>query len=170
MLRSIILFPDLNKHHNLFQNIREKYDPLANCIAPHVTLVFPFESNISNEELKQHLNGMLQGIKRFTIEFKGITGDMRDGYLFLNVKKGNDQIIELHDRLYTGMLKDYLHRGIIYCPHITVGKIDDPDKFNQAIVELSVFDIAIKSEIDRIYVEAIDEDNNLIIQLTYELD
>lgn len=171
MLRSIILFPNLNKHHNLIQNIREKYDPLANCIAPHVSLVFPFESDISNEELKQHLDKTLDGIGKFTVEFRGVTGDMRDGYLFLNVKRGNDQIIELHDRLYTGKLKDYLHRGIIYCPHITVGKIDDPDKFNEAIKELSSFDeTIIKADIDRIYVEAIDEDNNSIIQFTYELD
>lgn len=169
MLRSIILLPKLNEH-NLIQSIREKYDPLASCIAPHVTLVFPFESDISNGELKQHLNEMLEGMEKFTVEFKGITGDMMDGYLFLNVKKGNDQIIELHDRLYTGKLKEYLHRGIIYCPHMTVGRVEVPDKFNEAIKELSSFEVTINAEIDKIYVEKIDENDNSIILFTNELE
>ena len=89
------------------QTIREKYDPLAHCIAPHITLVFPFDSNLPADELILHFSEALSGMKRFRLQLKRITGDFRDGYLFLDVKRGNDQIIELHDKLYDGILQRF---------------------------------------------------------------
>ena len=44
------------------------------------------------------------GLHPFNIVLKGVTGSEEE-YLFLNVKVGNDQIIELHDKLYSGLLK-----------------------------------------------------------------
>ena len=82
----------------MINNIREKYDPLENYIRPHITIIFPFESDLTINELKEQFNESLKGIKKFNITLNNITGDYRDGYLFLNVKKGNDNIIELHDK------------------------------------------------------------------------
>jgi 2'-5' RNA ligase len=47
--RAIIIFPQFGSDTNLIQDIRNQYDPLANKIAPHITLVFPFESDISSK-------------------------------------------------------------------------------------------------------------------------
>ena len=46
--RAIILFPKFCSNTDLIQDIRDRYDPLASKIAPHITLVFPFESEISS--------------------------------------------------------------------------------------------------------------------------
>ncbi|MPQ44814.1 hypothetical protein [Clostridium tarantellae] len=35
----------LVKNINVITNIRKKYDPLADLVLPHITLVFPFESD-----------------------------------------------------------------------------------------------------------------------------
>ena len=35
----------------VIDKIREQYDPLANLVRPHITIVFPFDSDRSNEEL-----------------------------------------------------------------------------------------------------------------------
>jgi hypothetical protein len=51
--RSIIIFPQFGNDTNLIQNIRHQYDPLASKIAPHITLVFPFESEISSEAYRR---------------------------------------------------------------------------------------------------------------------
>ena len=48
--RDILIFPKF-KNINKIQELRDKYDPLANLIAPHITIAFPFSDNISNEEL-----------------------------------------------------------------------------------------------------------------------
>ena len=52
--RDILIFPKF-KNINKIQELRNKYDPLANLIAPHITIVFPFSDNISNEELIKRL-------------------------------------------------------------------------------------------------------------------
>lgn len=168
MKRSIILFPELEQL-NLIQGIRDKYDPLATLIAPHITLVFPFESDISNYELERHLKESLEGIKKFRVELKGITGDLEDGYIFLNVKKGNDQIIELHDKLYSGVLEKYLFRKVNYIPHITVGRVEDKVAFNHTIDELEDFKMSFNTEIKKVYVEMISDNDKSIILFSHDL-
>ncbi|WP_291637999.1 2'-5' RNA ligase family protein [Clostridium sp.] len=138
MKRAVILFPRFN-NIDIVNNIRGKYDPLANYIAPHITIIFPFESDLKTHELKEHFNKSLIGMKNFRIMLKGITGDYRDGYLFLNVKKGNDNIIELHDKLYSGVLEKFLFRKVTYCPHLTVGRVFEEKEFDNAVDELSCY-------------------------------
>ena len=44
--RDILIFPKF-KNINKIQELRNKYDPLANLIAPHITIVFLFSDNVS---------------------------------------------------------------------------------------------------------------------------
>lgn len=48
--RDILIFPKF-ENIDLIQDIRNKFDPLANIIAPNITLAFPFLDNMPNEEL-----------------------------------------------------------------------------------------------------------------------
>ncbi len=169
MKRSVILFPKFN-NFNTINSIREKYDPLAKCIAPHITIVFPFESNISTNELKEHFKESLKGIKKFNIQLKDITGDFRDGFLYLNVKKGNDNIIELHDKLYSGILQNFLFRKITYCPHLTVGRFEEQKEFDNAIKALGCFSENFETVIDKIFVENIDINEKSIIEFSFCLE
>lgn len=167
--RSVILFPKFNSL-NTINSIRKKYDPLVKCIPPHISIVFPFDSNISTNELKEHVKDSLKGIKKFNIQLKDITGDFRDGFLFLNVKKGNDNIIELHDKLYSGILQNFLFNKITYCPHLTVGRLQEQKEFDNAINELSCFSENFETVIDKIFVENIDIDENSIIEFSFCLE
>lgn len=69
--RDILIFPKF-ENINKIQELRNKYDPLSDLIAPHITIVFPFSDNISNEELIKKLTTLLKDFKPFTIVFKGI--------------------------------------------------------------------------------------------------
>ena len=101
-------------------------------IRPHITLVFPFESTISTEQLTQHMSRAAQALRPFTLHPRGITGYAKE-YLFLNVKYGNDQLIVLHDYLYTGLLAPYLTFQETYLPHLTVGRLSGA--FGKSMVE-----------------------------------
>ena len=169
MKRSVILFPKFN-NIDAIKSIREKYDPLTNCIAPHITIVFPFESNMSTIKLKEHFNEALEGIKKFNVQLKGITGDFRDGYLFLNVKKGNDQVIELHDRLYSGILQSFLYKKITYCPHLTLVRVKEQIDFENVVNQLSCFNEIFETVIDKVFVESIDIDEKSNIELLFDLE
>ncbi|MGL4762257.1 MAG: 2'-5' RNA ligase family protein [Sarcina sp.] len=169
MKRAIILFPTFN-NTNIIETIRKKYDPLANYIDPHITIVFPFDSNISENDLKLHFNKVLKGIKKFNIKLKDFTGDFRDGYLFLNVKKGNDNIIQLHDKLYSGILDKFLSRRVTYCPHLTVGKLPLQIEFDKALHELSACTESFETTIDKIYVVNINSTKLSTIEFSFDLE
>jgi 2'-5' RNA ligase len=129
--RALVFFP---KFENILsiEQLRSQYDPLAEAINPHITLVFPFESDLSSNVIHTHIKHAVQGIKPFQIQLQGITGSKGE-YLFLNVKIGNDQIIELHDRLYRGLFESYKIKEHTYIPHLTIGRLNDRADYLSAL-------------------------------------
>ncbi|MFB5189170.1 2'-5' RNA ligase family protein [Alicyclobacillus fastidiosus] len=155
MLSAIHIFPAFRNHRSV-DLLRAKYDPLFSLIPPHITLVFPFESTMTLDDLTEHIRTCIVGMKPFRIAMTGITG--ADGaYLFLNVKVGNDPMIELHDRLYTGILRKYLNRSFTYSPHLTVGHIHDKQLYESALLETAQFNEAFETVVHEIALERIDE-------------
>lgn len=163
--RAIVIFPKFENVESI-NAIREVHDPLFKYIDPHVTLVFPFQSELTTEILTNHLSKQLEGLRTFPLVARGISGTS-DGYVFLDIKIGNDHIIELHDRLYSDLLKPYLNRFIPYTPHITVGRLSDRDEHKAVIESLTDFNTEFIAEIDRIIVERIDEAEQSITEIEY---
>ena len=128
---AIVIFPKFENEFHI-QQIRDRYDPLAVLIDPHITLVFPHESDFPIEQLRTHIQHAIQGIRPFEVYLQGITGSESE-YLFLNIKVGNDQIIKLHDRLYSGLLESHLKKDHTYIPHLTVGRLNDQSVFITAL-------------------------------------
>ena len=144
--RALVAFPYVEQIE-VIQRLREMYDPLATSIAPHMTLVFPFESPFTTTELAEHITKAVASFEPFSIRLQGISGHAGE-YLFLNVKRGNDQLIELHDRLYGGLLAPFLRAESTYTPHLTVGRLPDADAFHAALDEArqmtAAFDAIVK--------------------------
>ena len=61
-LRTIMIFPEFD-NIDIIDEIRAKYDPLAKLVRPHITIVFPFEMEITNDELSMILENRLRDIK-----------------------------------------------------------------------------------------------------------
>ena len=152
--RDILIFPKF-KNINKIQELRNKYDPLANLIAPHITIAFPFSDNISNEELIEKLTNLLKNFRPFTIVFKGISLS-EDNYIFLNCMNGYQEIIDLHNEIYKQILSSHLKKSIKYIPHITLGKASSTQ-------ELYSFDYEFKTVVDEISIELIGEQEESII-------
>ncbi len=171
--RCIMIFP-VFKNMNLIDQLRAKYDPLAQHVRPHITLVFPFESNIETATLRNHLVKKLEGIKPFRLSLKGIVSSRENGnYLFLNIKEGRDKIIELHQRLYTDILEEYIPnflKKVVFFPHMTVGNITNENDFYIAVKETKSFYHHFETTVDTISVEIIDENEDSIIELNVPLD
>ncbi len=170
--RCIMIFPKF-ENGQMVDKIREQYDPLANHVRPHITLVFPFDSNIETTELKEHISFVLSKIKTFEIILSGITPTNSFGkYLFLNIQKGTDEIIELHKRLYTGILQNYFPewlKGKDFLPHMTVGNIDNEEDFEMAINETRNIVDSFKTTVNEISVEIIADNEDSIIELNIPL-
>ena len=165
--RAIIIFPNFS-NIQLIEEIRKKHDPLYKYIAPHLTLVFPFQSVLSKEELIEHLENQLRELCPFELIARGITG-ASDGYVFLDIKVGNDSVIELHDKLYSGLLKPFHNRYIPYTPHITIAKLKDEVTQREVVEKLIDFDVEFRAIINKITIERIDETEKSILEYEYKL-
>tara|TARA_R110001592_G_scaffold291221_1_gene560587 strand:- start:633 stop:1127 length:495 start_codon:yes stop_codon:yes gene_type:complete len=102
------------------QKFRERNDPIWRLIEPHITLVFPFDSAISDEELIEHVETKVVSTSSFKASLCP-QPTIDSGYIYFPILLGNGQISALHDRLYEGLMSKHL-QDRPYVPHITVGR------------------------------------------------
>ena len=162
-LRTIMIFPDFY-NMEVIDNIREKYDPLAKLVRPHITVVFPFDIEVSNDDLSHILDTRLDGIEPFEIELQGFSKceDRFGNYLFLDMVKGADIITNIHDALYNNEFS-ICDLGMQYVPHITVGKTSNIEELNKAYEDIKDNRCRFVSVIDKISVEMIGENEESIL-------
>ncbi len=168
--RTIMIFPEF-ENIDVINDIRKKYDPLADLVLPHITLVFPFESELTNDELNLHLKECLRGIKPFKIGLEGFSKQENKygNYLFLNVVQGMDVIKYIHDKLYEDKLKQF-DSGNDYVPHITVGKVSSMELLDKAIDDVNKYNDKFSTVVKKISVEMIGEHEESIIIIEHELN
>ena len=158
--RDVIILPKFCNEH-ILEKIRKKYDELYGVIPPHITLAFPFDSDISNDILKKKLNEIASDFKPFTIKLKGISirfdNRVKVYYIFLNFIQGEDTIIDIHKRIYNDILQNEL--PFDYKPHITLG-------CTKEIIDLNLEE-EFETVVDQLSVELIgeNEESNIIIQV-----
>ena len=168
-MRTILIFPEFD-NIVVIDRIRDKYDPLAQLIRPHITLVFPFESPVSNEALGKILERTLAGIHPFTLRVQGVSKrvDMFGNALMLNVTEGKDVLCRIHDALYSHEFREF-DMGIPYDPHITVGNFSTPEALDAAFKTIRDLPDVFSTTIRRVSVEMIGSNDESIIILEREL-
>lgn len=100
--------------------MREKYDPLYNLVSSHITLVFPFASSQSIDELAGLIRAETDSHSPAVIELESI-GDFYPQYpvIYWKVKK-NDDLNNLYSRLYSSLGLTPPHQELK--PHVTVAR------------------------------------------------
>lgn len=169
MMRTIMIFPQF-ENMAVIEAIRGRYDPLAELVRPHITLVFPFAHPMSDDALTGILARELAEISPFRVSLRGISRktDKYGSCLLLNVIVGEDTLRQIHDRLYAvGFSKP--DPEIPYVPHITVGAFDDPRQMDAAYEALKDMDDTFTTVVTRISVEAIGSGGESIIIIEKEL-
>lgn len=168
--RTIMIFPEF-KNIDVINDIRKKYDPLVDLVSPHITLVFPFNSELTNDELNLYLEEYLKSVQPFKIELQGFSRqeDKYGNYLFLNVVKGIDEIKNIHNMLYKGKLKQF-NTGYAYVPHMTVGKVSSIEILDKAFYDVSKCNDKFTTVVEKISVEMIGEHEESIIVVEHELN
>lgn len=172
MNRCILIFPKFD-NIDVIQKIRKKYDKVYSCVPPHITLVFPFESDIKKEVIDEHIKNALKNIKPFELELNEVaTGDSFEGNIFLEVSKGVKELTKMHKALYTGVLKEYkkeLNYTNKFIPHLTVGQLETKEAAEKAVEELKDINETFSTVVTEVTVEIIGENNACIIENIIEL-
>ncbi|PGZ97347.1 2'-5' RNA ligase [Bacillus pseudomycoides] len=167
MQRTILLFLDSDNLYEI-EEIRRKHDPLYDRIPPHITLVFPFMNEVSNENLKKHIETNISKMNPFHITLSPVVTNA-DEYLFLLIKDEKENIIELHNKLYTDFLQPFYRKEIPYVPHVTVGRKSDKEHALRVITDLHPLRDIMRFTIDKITVESIGENGKSIIEFEVPL-
>ena len=167
--RCIMIFPDI-ENMDTINNLRDLYDPLAKLVRPHITLVFPFTSNITTKQLVDHLNDTIKDISKFSLTLQGISPHQMGGnYLFLNILHGNEMLRLLHDKLYSGILKMFYKTDIPYVPHMTIGNIEKDSEYIKAIQSTKHIDELFCTQVTKISIETIGKLGESIIEYEHNL-
>ncbi|MBN3893774.1 MAG: 2'-5' RNA ligase family protein [Nostoc sp. NOS(2021)] len=131
----------LNINTQRINKFRQKYDPQFSLIEPHITLVFPLLEYIEKDNLTLHIKSVLSAWKPFSIHLQGFQKSW-DEYLFLMVQEGKENVIKLHNDLYTGILAEYCRENTAFVPHLTLGVFTkNRVQYSQALEEVRQLDL-----------------------------
>lgn len=114
----VIFLPD--RLQEIIIPLREKYDPIYNVISPHVTLVYPFETDVTLTELVSSIEMETIGRPPITIQLSSI-GDFYPNIpkIYWTVSK-NESLTELYYRLHQRLGVPVPYKE--YLPHVTVAR------------------------------------------------
>ena len=167
----VLAFPVLDpKDLESIQSWREKNDELFDIVEPHFTIVFAVDDEPEEEFIKE-IELQTKGVGKIEFEIKRAIvhkDEFRDVYhVFLVPGKGYAEMIELHDKLYSGRLLPHWRRAIEYIPHITIGNSKDRSKCKQAVDELNSKELFIRGRIESL---TIADHSNKVVRKIKQLD
>jgi 2'-5' RNA ligase len=102
-------------------SFRRAHYPTGHLLAPHLTVVFPVSAAaIDGEAFRNHAREVVSRMPAFEIRLTGLEKSW-DHWLFLAVAQGHDEIVALHEALYTDILHPYLWAEHPYVPQVGLG-------------------------------------------------
>jgi len=148
-------YPNLvQKDYKWIQSFRSKHDKEGiGLIRPHFTLIFPVDS-ISIPQMVNHVRPIVLNTPRISFEINSASlspkPDGKTWFIFLVPGRGRNEIIKLHDRLYTGIFAAELKLEYEYLPHITIGRSYDRQDCLNRVTELNSTKLNIRGNIGSI--------------------
>jgi 2'-5' RNA ligase len=166
--RAIVWFPPAEVLRDV-EAFRIRHDPLASALPAHVTLVFPFESTLSALQVAAHVRRVVARWPQLPVRIERADALLGE-WVNLRMTGGRAAVVELHDRLYRGVLAPFLRRELHYDPHLTVGRANDADAC-PAMVEAARVALphAIEATLDMLTVCALGTDGRIVREHTIGL-
>lgn len=151
----LVAYPELSSQDRLWiDSYRQRHDPLyRDVIEPHFTLVFG-NLTLSESQIIAETERLLVDVKAIQFELALATIN-KDSFIpvfheFLVPERGYAAIAMLHDRLYSGAFREFLHLDIDYIPHIGIGNDQDPKVIKTRVDALNQRGISMTGTIEAI--------------------
>lgn len=129
--RAVVWFPNFSNVAGI-DRFRSLYDPLGNVMPPHLTLVFPFHSRLTLDQLTAHVQKVVRAWPAFPVVMNGVWSAQNE-FVGVGAQVGKDALTEMHDRLYRGPLAEFLRPEFEYEPHITLARAVQPNQFDALV-------------------------------------
>ena len=161
MFYALVHYPKVNTLR--INEFRKLYDPQIKFIGPHITLMFPVPESIGEDNIVNHLAGVLSNWEPFPIRLQGLLKSS-DNYLYLLVQEGSGNIVDLHHEIYTGLLAHYQKEDVPFVPHLTLGFFgENVDKYPKALEEAKRLNLDFRSLLDKVHLVKINDDRSQIV-------
>jgi 2'-5' RNA ligase len=151
---AVVAYPRLeHKDSQWIENYRQENDVYYDLINAHYTLVFPV-SEFEINEFIQEIKKQASGIARILFEVKcairnnDLTSDL--WHVLLVPDKGFSQVVRLHDKLYSGKLKNLERLDLDFIPHIGIANSKEPLECKSMVDEINNMNIQINGEINQL--------------------
>lgn len=144
--------------------------PQVPAAAPYIIpMVYPFEANLEDEQLEDHIIESLSSVKKFPVLLRGITG-YPGGFVLLNVKAGNDRLILMHDLLHQGLLKGMLNPLFSYFPHVLLFRCPSAEATRDAVVLGQSLQQGFEATVEAVRIESINQDGSMELISAIDLE
>jgi 2'-5' RNA ligase len=161
MLYALVHYPAVEL--GAINRLRSKYDPQFRLIAPHITIMFPTPDSIGERSLVPHIEGVLHRWKSFPIRLKGLQQSW-DECLFLLLNEGAEDVIRLHDEIYTGALSEYWDEVRPFIPHVTLGAFSEKsEEYALALKEAERLNLDYECMLDRLDLIKVNDERSQIV-------
>ena len=86
-MKRVIYVEPIIEDGEIVEELFKKYNPDSNFVNPHICLVFPFDSNLSSEDINKIFMSFLSNLESFYIKLSGleISYEEKNNFLFLKV-------------------------------------------------------------------------------------
>jgi 2'-5' RNA ligase len=151
----VIAYPTMDARHLAWiQAVRQDYPELKwSVVAPHFTLVFPLQG-VEPAALRSHIAQVVATwpAVRFVIRCSILIKDVSSPYthLLLVPDEGFSALVKLHDRLYTGLLREHLRLEIPFVPHLTIGYAADIALCKRVVDQINAQELEIPGMLHRL--------------------
>lgn len=149
---AIVVFPTFEGLEKV-NSIRERFDPNYNQIKTHITLVYPFTSEVRDEEIHE----ILKDFSPFAVKLDAIRASSKDNYIFLDITDGKKEIMKLHRELYN-KLKLAWKEEFMYRPHISIANPKTKQEQKIALQNIQEQHLDFTCTIDSIYLLTVADD------------
>jgi 2'-5' RNA ligase len=161
--RSVLLFPGFPDEADI-EHVRRLFDPAYTKIKPHITLVFPFFSEYTAEEIQTAVASCVTAVHPFILTMHEIR--VKDTFIFMLPSEGGVSIAELFRALHSGLFGPYLppilqHEEFI--PHMTIGTCS-PETSKQRLEQVRSLLGEYTTRIHTISVEVIGSNGEAVIE------
>jgi 2'-5' RNA ligase len=161
LIYALVNYPHLDVRR--VNQFRKRYDPQVDLIEPHITLMFPVPESIGEDNLVDHLESVLSGRQPFPIHLQGLQKSW-DDYLFLMVQEGKENIIDVHSKIYTGVLAESRKADLPYDPHLTLGVFaKNANEYPEALEEAKGLNMDYRCVLDKLHLLKINDDMTQIV-------
>jgi 2'-5' RNA ligase len=162
-MRSVLIFPHFADTAAI-DHVRSMFDPAFTKIEPHITLVFPFSSIYTADEIRDEVVSCAAGIRKFKLTLCETV--VKDSFLFMIPSEGRDNVTALFRNLHAGLFKPFLPPVLEqeeFIPHMTIGTCTSENAQERLVAARSLLS-EYTALIDTVSVEIIGPDSKAIIE------